>query len=225
MSARLIGITQPVIDGVTTADDLIAYTARVSNPSNQMNTETAPNLIRYLIKNHHWSPFEMVSATIEIKTTRDISRQILRHRSFSFQEFSQRYAVSSDFVLRETRMQDRTNRQNSVELDMNSEVEYNLGQDFRIKQKEIIDASNKAYEGALARGIAKEQARALLPEGLTATTLYMSGTLRSWLHYIALRAGNGTQKEHRLIALDCLKIIAEAFPSLRGHLSEVIESN
>jgi len=225
MSARLIGITQPVIDGVATADDLIAYTARVSNPSNQMNTETAPNLIRYLIKNHHWSPFEMVSATIEIKTTRDISRQILRHRSFSFQEFSQRYAVSEDFVTRETRMQDRTNRQNSIELDMNSKVDRNLDDDFLVEQRHVIKTAKQAYEWAIARGIAKEQARALLPEGLTATTLYMSGTLRSWLHYIALRAGNGTQKEHRLIALDCLKIIAEAFPSLRSHLSEVVAEN
>mgnify|MGYP000308226686 CR=1 FL=1 len=225
MSARLIGITQPVIDGVATADDLIAYTARVSNPSNQMNTETAPNLIRYLIKNHHWSPFEMVSATIEIKTTRDISRQILRHRSFSFQEFSQRYAVSEAFVNREARFQDPKNRQNSIDMDYDDKDHQATNVTFLMHQRDVLSFAKAAYNWALDNGIAKEQARALLPEGLTATTLYMSGTLRSWLHYIALRAGNGTQKEHRLIALDCLKIIAEAFPSLRGHLSEMVKSN
>ena len=192
--------------------DLIAYCARVSNPSNQLNKETSEKLIKYLIKHKHYSPLEMVSACLEINTTRDIARQILRHRSFTFQEFSQRYADPTKdlgFVLREPRLQDTKNRQNSIE---------NKDPDLIVawfdQQKKVIDAAQEAYKWAIDNGIAKEQARAVLPEGNVISRLYMSGTLRSWIHYIDLRSGNGTQKEHMDIALNCAREIAKVFPMI-----------
>jgi thymidylate synthase (FAD) len=208
-NVRLIAISQPMIEGVNTAEELVAYAARVSNPANQEHHASAGKLLKYLSTHAHWSPFEMVSLTMEIKTTRDISRQILRHRSFSFQEFSQRYAVSEHFEVRETRLQDTKNRQNSI--DTSDEV---LQQAWNIRQQHMIEYATSAYEWAIKNNIAKEQARAVLPEGLTGTTLYMAGTLRSWLHYCSLRMDNGTQKEHRDIAKQCWYIIAEQFPSL-----------
>ena len=203
------------IIGVDDAQELIAYCARVSNPSNQNNKETSEKLIKYLIKHNHWSPLEMVSACIEIETTRDIARQILRHRSFSFQEFSQRYADPTkdlDFVTREARLQDPNNRQNSMPLDFDIEDERRLNEDFRMRQTEIIRQAKKVYEWAIAKGVAKEQARAVLPEGNTVSRLYMNGTLRSWVHYIDLRSANGTQKEHQEIARACAIEIAKIFP-------------
>ena len=214
MNVRLLSYSQPTSEfanlGISDAQELIAYCARVSNPSNQLNTDTSEKLIRYLVKHQHWSPLEMVSACVEITTTRDIARQILRHRSFSFQEFSQRYADPTrdlKFVTREARLQDPKNRQNSVE------VEDQLLQNewFRAQQR-VIYAAQREYEWAIANGIAKEQARAVLPEGLIESRLYMNGTLRSWIHFIELRSGNGTQKEHQLIALACAKAIAAIFP-------------
>lgn len=197
-------------EGLTDAQELIAFCARVSNPSNQFNTETADKLIRYLIKHKHWSPLEMVSACLEIETTRDIARQILRHRSFSFQEFSQRYADPTkdlDFIVREARLQDTKNRQNSVDTE-----DAQLKVWWDAQQKFIIDQVRRIYGEAIEKGIAKEQARAILPEGNTVSRLYMNGTLRSWIHFIDLRSGNGTQKEHMEVARECAKIIAEAFP-------------
>ena len=214
MDVKLVSYSQPTVEfrdlGIDDAQELIAYCARVSNPSNQFNSETSEKLIRYLVKHAHWSPLEMVSACVEITTTRDIARQILRHRSFSFQEFSQRYADPTrdlKFVTREARLQDPKNRQNSVE------VEDQLLQNewFRAQQR-VIYAAQREYEWAIANGIAKEQARAVLPEGLIESRLYMNGTLRSWIHFIELRSGNGTQKEHQLIALACAKAIAAIFP-------------
>ena len=193
--------------------NLVSYCARVSNPSNQNNEETSKKLIKYLIKNKHWSPLEMVSVCLEIETTRDIARQILRHRSFSFQEFSQRYADPTkdlQFVTREARLQDSKNRQNSIELDDESELHHA----WKAKQELIIHESKMAYDWAIGNGIAKEQARAVLPEGLTMSRMYMNGTLRSWVHYIELRTGNGTQKEHMDIAKDCAFEIAKVFPLL-----------
>ena len=190
--------------------DLIAYCARVSNPSNQTNSDTSDKLIKYLIKNKHWSPLEMVSVCMEIETTRDIARQILRHRSFSFQEFSQRYADPTkdlQFMIRDARLQDPKNRQNSIEL----ENSYDLQDWYDIQQK-VIDVAKESYDWAIENGIAKEQARAVLPEGLTMSRMYMNGTLRSWVHYIDLRSANGTQKEHQDIAIECAKVIAEIFP-------------
>jgi thymidylate synthase (FAD) len=191
--------------------DLVAFCARVSNPSNQMNTETSEKLIKYLIKNSHWSPLEMVNVCLEINTTRDIAHQIVRHRSFSFQEFSQRYANPEDmgdmFELSEARLQDEKNRQNSIEVD-----DVLLQTHWEQQQKRIIELSKEVYDWALERGIAKEQARKVLPEGLTKTRLYMNGTLRSWVHYIELRGANGTQKEHMEIAHACAKVITEVFP-------------
>ena len=192
------------------AQELVAFCARVSNPSNQLNTETSEKLITYLIKNAHWSPLEMVSACLEIETTRDIARQMLRHRSFSFQEFSQRYAnpvEDLEFVTREARMQDPKNRQNSIDTD-NSEIV----KEWTSKQNEVIEAATNAYNWAIDSGIAKEQARSVLPEGNTVSRLYMNGTLRSWIHYIELRAGNGTQKEHMEIAKACAEVIHNIFP-------------
>lgn len=214
-SVKLVGITKPVGFAMTgeihTAEDLISYCARVSNPNNQHNTITADKLLKYLIKHKHWSPFEMVSLTMEINTTRDIARQILRHRSFSFQEFSQRYAVATEMSdPREARLQDQKNRQNSVETD-----DADLMLSWHMKQQQIIHETKLAYNWAISNGIAKEQARAVLPEGLTMSRMYMSGTLRSWIHYCELRMGNGTQKEHREIATDCWEVIAREFPSLR----------
>ncbi len=211
MNVNLIGVTKPsVIEDCHTAGDLVAYCARVSNPSNQNNKETAPKLLKYLIKNQHWSPFEMVSITMEITTTRDISRQIIRHRSFSFQEFSQRYAEAEELIYdRETRLQDEKNRQNSIETD-----DVPLDREWKTLQDVLGHDALKKYNKALKLGIAKEQARALLPEGLTKTTLYMAGTLRSWIHYCQLRMGNGTQKEHAEIAKTCWDIIGTHFPDV-----------
>ncbi|MHC3067898.1 FAD-dependent thymidylate synthase [Klebsiella pneumoniae] len=209
---RLIALSQPVgLDGVQTAEELVAYCARVSNPSNQANHDTAPRLLSYLVRNHHWSPFEMAHAVIEVVTTRDIARQILRHRSFSFQEFSQRYAaVQDDAVIREARLQDAKNRQNSVEVD---DAELRVW--WQEKQQLIASQTQLAYEAALERGIAKEVARAVLPEGLTPSRLYMAGPVRSWIHYIQLRAGNGTQKEHCEIAVKCRDELLKVMPSLK----------
>ncbi len=194
-----------------TAQDLISYCARVSNPANQMNTETSERLIKYLITHKHWSPLEMVSACLEINTTRDIAHQIVRHRSFSFQEFSQRYAEPSEmgnqFVLREARLQDQKNRQNSVDT-----TDHELIAEWRTLQQDMIAHATRVYEWAIDNGIAKEQARVVLPEGLTKTRLYMNGTLRSWVHYIELRGANGTQKEHMEIAHACAEVIAKIFP-------------
>ena len=192
--------------------ELVAYTARVSNPDNQDNAETADKLLKYLIKHKHWSPFEMVNICLEIKTTRDIARQILRHRSFSFQEFRQRYAVAQDFTLREARMQDNKNRQNSIE---NADID--LQKTWERKQQGVIDEAKQAYQWALDKGIAKEQARAVLPEGNTMSTLYVNGTLRSWIHYIELRKDAGTQKEHRVVAEKCLEQIVRIVPLLQDN--------
>ena len=219
MDVRLVSYSRPAEEfeqhGIADAQELIAYCARVSNPSNQLNTETSEKLIRYLIKHAHWSPLEMVSACMEITTTRDIARQILRHRSFSFQEFSQRYANPVDdlaFVTREARLQDTRNRQNSVELDWTDAEHRELARIWVEKQQDIIRASREAYTWAVSNGIAKEQARAVLPEGNTVSRLYMNGTLRSWVHFIELRSGNGTQKEHQEIALACAETISKIFP-------------
>ena len=214
MDVKLVSYSQPTDEfrdlGIDDAQELIAYCARVSNPSNQFNSETSEKLIRYLVKHAHWSPLEMVSACVEITTTRDIARQILRHRSFSFQEFSQRYADPTKdlkFVTREARLQDPKNRQNSVEVD-----DHLLQNEWYRAQQRVIYAAQREYEWAIANGIAKEQARAVLPEGLIESRLYMNGTLRSWIHFIELRSGNGTQKEHQLVALACAKAIAAIFP-------------
>lgn len=211
MKVRLIGYTQPVnLIGINNAQDLIAYCARVSNPSNQYNTKTAEKLIRYLIKHKHWSPLEMANATIEIETTRDIARQILRHRSFSFQEFSQRYADPTsdlDFVIREARLQDNENRQNSID-GASDEIK----KMWAMKQQQIIHEARMAYKWAIENGIAKEQARVVLPEGNTVSRLYMNGTLRSWIHYIELRSANGTQREHMDVARAVGESIARIFP-------------
>jgi thymidylate synthase (FAD) len=216
MNVKLISYSQAYGDNeeLQTAQDLIAFCARVSNPSNQTNTETSDKLIRYLIKHKHWSPLEMVSACIEIETTRDIARQILRHRSFSFQEFSQRYADPTkdlSFVLREARLQDTKNRQNSIEITPTIGGE-NLKEQWRWHQQNVINAATSAYQWAVNNGIAKEQARVVLPEGNTVSRMYMNGTLRSWVHFIELRSESGTQKEHRQIAVECAKVIAKVFP-------------
>lgn len=217
MSVSLVGMTQPsAITGCYTANELIAYAARVSNPDNQNNPKTASKLLGYLIKHEHWSPFEMVSVTMEITTTRDISRQIIRHRSFSFQEFSQRYAKSTNFETRECRLQDEKNRQNSIETE-----DRELEESWNMAQKTVINAANDAYQWALENGIAKEQARAVLPEGNTETTLYMSGTLRSWVHYCKLRMANGTQKEHIEIAEQCWDVISQHFPDVAKAVEEL----
>ena len=219
MNVQLLSYSQPTQEfadmGIADAQELIAYCARVSNPSNQLNTETSEKLIKYLIKHQHWSPLEMVSACLEITTTRDIARQILRHRSFSFQEFSQRYADPTkdmSFVLREARLQDTKNRQNSVELDLSNDDDRRLAYQWENIQNDVIKKTREAYEWAVTNGIAKEVARAVLPEGLTESRLYMNGTLRSWVHFIELRSANGTQKEHQEVAIACAKVIAEIFP-------------
>jgi len=228
MNVKLVSYSKPsqefMDDGITNAQELIAFCARVSNPSNQMNKETSEKLIKYLIKHAHWSPLEMVSACLEIDTTRDIAHQIVRHRSFSFQEFSQRYAdpkeFGDQFVLREARLQDTKNRQNSIGLGT-TQQDMNLINDWESQQEKVIKAAKEAYEWAIENGIAKEQARAVLPEGCTKTRLYMNGTLRSWVHYIELRGANGTQKEHMEIAHACAKVIAEIFPLAKELVSEV----
>ena len=215
-NVRLISYSKPAdLLEVETTQDLAAYCARVSNPSNQFNSETSERLIRYLIKHQHWSPLEMVSACLEITTTRDIARQILRHRSFSFQEFSQRYANPVEdlaFVLRDARLQDNKNRQNSLEIDITKDDDRRLAYQWEQMQLGVIEKAKDAYTWAIEHGIAKEQARAVLPEGNTVSRLYMNGTIRSWIHYIQLRAANGTQKEHILIAIECAKAIAKIFP-------------
>jgi thymidylate synthase (FAD) len=221
MKIQLVSYSQPTAEftdlGVVDAQELIAYCARVSNPANQFNTETSERLIKYLVKHQHWSPLEMVSACMEITTTRDIARQILRHRSFSFQEFSQRYAdptqeLDEAFTLREARFQDTKNRQNSVEFDMTDESQRLLAYEWERAQKRVLYAVKKEYKWAIDNGIAKEQARAVLPEGLTISRMYMNGTLRSWIHYIELRAANGTQQEHQEIARACAQAITAIFP-------------
>ena len=220
MNVKLLSYSQPTEEfasmGIDNSQELIAYCARVSNPSNQLNTETSEKLIRYLIKHQHWSPLEMVSACIEITTTRDIARQILRHRSFSFQEFSQRYADPTkdlNFVFRDARKQDTKNRQNSIELDIkNNDDDRFLAYQWEQMQKNVIDQARNAYEWAVERGIAKEQARAVLPEGLIESRIYMNGTLRSWIHFIELRSSNGTQLEHQEVAKACAQVISNIFP-------------
>ena len=215
MTAKLICYTRdPNSD--KSLQDLVCYCARVSNPANQNNTETNESLIQYLLKNNHWSPLEMVNICLEIETTRDIARQILRHRSFSFQEFSQRYADPTkdlNFVLREARRQDTKNRQNSLELDViNNDADRFLAYQWEQMQQNVIDQARNAYEWAVQQGIAKEQARAVLPEGLIESRLYMNGTLRSWIHFIELRSANGTQKEHQEVAIACAEVISKIFP-------------
>ena len=210
MKVQLVSYSKPVLEGLDTPTDLVAYCARVSNPSNQLNSETAEKLIKYLVKHQHWSPLEMATMCLEIETTRDIARQILRHRSFSFQEFSQRYADPTkdlEFVTREARLQDPTNRQNSI-----SGVDVMVQYEWDVRQRELLDHVKRVYKWAIDNNFAKEQARAVLPEGLTMSRMYMSGTLRSWIHYIQLRSGNGTQLEHMDIAKECAKVIAEVFP-------------
>ena len=223
MNVQIVGHTQPTeafqTEGMDDIQDLIAFCARVSNPSNQINSETSERLLNYLAKHKHWSPFEMASATLEIETTRDIARQILRHRSFAFQEFSQRYADPSEFgdqfVIREARLQDTKNRQNSIDSEDKA-----LMENWERAQKSVIAAAEKAYNWALEKGIAKEQARAVLPEGLTKSRLYMQGSIRSWIHFIELRSGNGTQKEHMEVARAVAQCIGEIFPLGLSYISE-----
>ena len=219
MNVRLLSYSQPTAEfatqGIGNAQELIAYCARVSNPSNQFNTDTSEKLIRYLVRHQHWSPLEMVSACMEITTTRDIARQMLRHRSFSFQEFSQRYADPTKdlkFVLREARLQDPTNRQNSIEVVLDTPEARVLAQGWERAQQRVKMAAIEAYNWAIDHGIAKEQARAVLPEGMISSRLYMNGTLRSWIHFIELRSANGTQKEHQAVARACAQAIAAIFP-------------
>jgi thymidylate synthase (FAD) len=216
MPVKLISYTKTA-DESQSLLDVIAYCARVSNPANQNNTQTNEKLVRYLIKNNHWSPLEMVNVCLEIETTRDIGRQILRHRSFSFQEFSQRYAVADlGFECKEARMQDTKNRQNSIKTN-NTDLE----QEWTKQQTGLAEHAQTAYNWALENGIAKEQARAVLPEGMTTTKMYMSGTLRSWVHYISLRHANGTQKEHSDIAIECAKAIQPIFPMISEFVSTI----
>ena len=228
MKVKLVSYSQATEEfannGIDDAQELIAYCARVSNPANQFNTETSEKLISYLVKHQHWSPLEMVSACLEITTTRDIARQILRHRSFSFQEFSQRYAdptaeLDEAFVLREARFQDTKNRQNSIAFDPENEEQKLLAIEWERAQKRVLFSVKQEYSWAIKNGIAKEQARAVLPEGLTVSRLYMNGTLRSWIHFIELRSANGTQLEHQLVARECGSVIANVFPMLTNHIS------
>ena len=229
MKVKLVSYSQATEEfannGIDDAQELIAYCARVSNPANQFNTETSEKLISYLIKHQHWSPLEMVSACLEITTTRDIARQILRHRSFSFQEFSQRYAdptaeLDEAFVLREARFQDTKNRQNSIAFDPENEEQKLLAIEWERAQKRVLFSVKQEYAWAIKNGIAKEQARAVLPEGITVSRLYMNGTLRSWIHFIELRSANGTQLEHQLIARECGSVIAAVFPMLTDHIKQ-----
>jgi len=219
MDVKLVSYSRPTEEfaehGITDAQELIAYCARVSNPANQFNTDTSQRLIRYLVKHRHWSPLEMVSACLEIQTTRDIARQILRHRSFSFQEFSQRYAdpvKDLDFEIRSARLQDQANRQNSIDLDLSDPGQRELDRLWTEKQQDVIRAAREAYCWAISNGIAKEQARCVLPEGNTHSRLYMNGTLRSWVHFIDLRSANGTQLEHQSVARACAEVISAVFP-------------
>ena len=223
MNVKLIGITRPVdSDYGDTSADIVAYCARVSNPKNQKNFTTGPKLLSYMIREGHWSPFEMVHLTIEIETTRDIARQILRHRSFAFQEFSQRYADPTkelSFVERQARLQDPKNRQNSVETD-----DIRIKETWKVRQAEVIDRVKKEYRWAIENGLAKEQARAILPEGLIQSRLYMAGNLRSWIHYCQLRMGNGTQLEHTEIAVECWKILGKEFPEVIAAVEQLCET-
>jgi thymidylate synthase (FAD) len=219
MQVKLVSYSKPsrefYDEGLSDVQDLIAFCARVSNPSNQFNSGTSEKLIRYLVKHQHWSPLEMVSACMEITTTRDIARQILRHRSFSFQEFSQRYADPTkdlNFVIREARLQDPTNRQNSRPIDLEDDMHRQIAYGWENLQRDLAEKSKQVYEWAISKGIAKEQARAVLPEGMMESRMYMNGTLRSWIHYIELRRANGTQLEHQEVAIACAKVIAEIFP-------------
>jgi len=210
MRVTLVGLTKPsAYTGCNTAEELVAYCARVSNPKNQANHQTGPKLVRHLLEEGHWSPLEMVNISMEIETTRDIARQILRHRSFSFQEFSQRYAKATNFELRDARLQDKKNRQNSIQTD-----DKTLKEEWQIRQAKLLQAVEEEYNWALSMGIAKEQARAVLPEGMTISTLYMNGTLRSWVHFCMLRMGNGTQLEHMEVAKQCWEVIRQHFPSV-----------
>lgn len=214
---KLVSYSKPAFEDMQDMQELVAFCARVSNPANQLNSETSRKLIRYLVRNQHWSPLEMVSVCLEITTTRDIARQILRHRSFSFQEFSQRYADPTkdlDFVIREARLQDPKNRQNSIVT--NDPL---LQKRWEEKQNLVIQHARDAYTWAIEHGIAKEQARSVLPEGNTVSRLYMNGTLRSWIHYIQLRSANGTQREHTLIAIECAKVISKIFPMAEEFVS------
>jgi thymidylate synthase (FAD) len=230
MTVKLINYSQVPWENVMGVDvndktnllNQIAYCARVSNPSNQDTNVPSDKLVRYLIKNQHWSPFEMVSACLEINTTRDIARQILRHRSFSFQEFSQRYADASQlgFEPREARYQDTKNRQNSTELDLNIDDDRRLAYQWELMQNDLLKRIQSTYEWSLEKGIAKEQARAILPEGMTKSRMYMNGTLRSWIHYIQLRSGNGTQKEHREVAIACAKALEPVFPMITEFITQ-----
>jgi len=223
MKIELISYTQPAEYFAENMTELVAFCARVSNPGNQNNKETSEKLIRYLLKNKHFSPFEMVNICLSIETTRDIARQILRHRSFSFQEFSQRYAdpiKDLDFVLREARLQDTKNRQNSVELDMQNDDHRIIAYQWELLQNKLIEQAKNTYEWAISKGLAKEQARAVLPEGNTVSRLYMQGTLRSWIHYIQLRSGNGTQKEHIEVAKACAEVIAKVFPMAKEFVEQ-----
>ena len=227
MNVKMVSFSAPtqefIDEGIDDVQQLVAFCARVSNPSNQNNKETSEKLIRYLIKHQHWSPLEMTSMCLEIETTRDIARQILRHRSFSFQEFSQRYADPTKdlaFVGREARLQDTKNRQNSVEIDLTNDNDRELNNIWQEKQSNVIKAAIEAYTWAVNNGIAKEQARAVLPEGNTVSRMYMNGTLRSWIHYIQLRSANGTQKEHREIAHKCAEVIATVFPMANEFITE-----
>lgn len=227
MKVKMISYSKPsseiMKEGLYDVQELIAYCARVSNPSNQLNTETSEKLIRYLIKHKHWSPLEMVSACLEIETTRDIARQLLRHRSFSFQEFSQRYADPTQdlaFVLREARRQDTKNRQNSIEFDLRNDDDRKIAYQWEQMQNRVIVEAKNAYEWAVSKGIAKEVARSVLPEGNTVSRLYVNGTLRSWVHYIELRSGNGTQKEHIELARECGKVITLCFPMAEEFVQE-----
>ena len=222
MKVKLISYSQAP-EYNESAQDLIAYCARVSNPSNQNNTETSEKLLKYLAKHKHWSPFEMVSACLEIETTRDIARQLLRHRSFSFQEFSQRYAdplKDLEMIPREARLQDPKNRQNSIPIDPENEEQRRINEDFRMKQMFHMREAGKLYKWAIEKGIAKEQARAVLPEGNTVSRLYVNGTLRSWIHYIELRSGNGTQLEHMELARAVAEAIATVFPLSKEYVQE-----
>jgi thymidylate synthase (FAD) len=218
MNVKLINYSQSP-DGMNLLEQ-VAFAARVSNPSNQNNSETAEKLVRYLIKHQHWSPLEMVSVCMEIETTRDIARQILRHRSFAFQEFSQRYARADDlgFELREARLQDTKNRQNSIEMDLMTDEQRQLAYQWENLQNDLLKRTKDVYTWALDKGIAKEQARAVLPEGNTKSRMYMNGTLRSWVHYIQLRSGNGTQKEHRDVAVACANAIEPIFPMIKEYI-------
>ena len=226
MKVKLVSYSKPSEDfseGLTNIQDLVAFCARVSNPSNQFNSETSEKLIRYLCKHKHWSPLEMVSVCLEIETTRDIARQFLRHRSFSFQEFSQRYANPVEdlhFEIREARLQDTKNRQNSIDVNLEDPKQHDLTHEWGTRQKQIIDLVKENYQWAIDNGIAKEQARAILPEGNTVSRLYVNGTLRSWIHYIELRSGNGTQREHMDIAVECAEVISKVFPMAKEYVSQ-----